>query len=213
MFLNDTAPSEIDNLHNIVADGRVVAQVNRVQAASSGPVTDTRTLYLHTDRQGSTTLTSRGNGQLAAQYYAPFGQRIDQTGKPLDNGRRDGPRQGYTGHEHDDEYGLINMKGRIYDPQTRRFLTPDPLQGPASSQNLNRYSYVQNNPATLTDPTGYLPNPPDFIKDPWREEAVAHESTCTATPWACEISGVSKPPQEFVDFATVNAMRVIQTVR
>jgi RHS repeat-associated protein len=154
-----TGGTEIHNLHNIVADGRVIAQVNRVQAAS-GPVTDTRTWYLHTDQQGSTTLTSRGNGQLAAQYYDPFGQRTDQTGKPLGNGRRDGPRQGYTGHEHDDEYGLINMKGRIYDPQARRFLTPDPIQTPASSQSHNRYSYVQNNPATLTDPTGYVWNPP-----------------------------------------------------
>ena len=47
---------------------------------------------------------------------------------PSDDSRRDGPRQGYTGHEHDDEFGLINMKGRIYDPEARRFLTPDPIQ-------------------------------------------------------------------------------------
>ena len=52
------------------------------------------------------------------------------------------------------------MKGRIYDPEARRFLTPDPIQTPASSQSHNRYSYVQNNPATLTDPTGYVWNPP-----------------------------------------------------
>ena len=197
-----TGGNEIHNLHNIVVDGRVIAQVNRVQAASGGPVTNTRTWYLHTDQQGSTTLTSRGNGQLAAQYYDPFGQRTDETGKPLANGRRDGPRQGYTGHEHDDEYGLINMKGRIYDPEARRFLTADRIQGPVSSQSHNRYSYVLNNPATLTDPTGYEPNPPDNIRDPMREEAEAHESTCIATPWACEITGFSKTPTATADEPT-----------
>ncbi|AQZ62938.1 Rhs family protein [[Actinomadura] parvosata subsp. kistnae] len=155
----DTSGIEIHNLHNIVADGRVVAQVNRVQAASGGPVTNTWTWYLHADQQGSTTLTTQGNNQPTAQYYDPFGQRTDQTGKPLDNGRRDGPRQGYTGHEHDDEYGLIDMKGRIYDPAARRFLTPDPIQESVSSQSRNRYSYVENNPVTRTDPTGYLPQP------------------------------------------------------
>lgn len=147
---------EIHNISQIVVNGRTVAQVNHVQAASGGPVTDTRTWYLHTDQQGSTTLTSRSNGQLAAAYYDPFGQRVDAAGKPLDNSRRDGPRSGYTGHEHDDEYGLINMKGRIYDPEARRFLTPDPIQIPLSSQTHNRYSYVRNNPATLTDPTGFV---------------------------------------------------------
>jgi hypothetical protein len=51
------------------------------------------------------------------------------------------------------------MKGRIYDPEARRFLTPDPfVPDPFYSQSHNRYSYVWNNPATLVDPTGYNPN-------------------------------------------------------
>jgi RHS repeat-associated protein len=189
-----TDGNEIHNLHNIVADGRVIAQVNRAQAATDGPITETRTWYLHTDQQGSTTLTSRPNGQLAALYYDPFGRRVDVTGKPLNNGNRDGPRIGYTGHEHDDEYGLINMTGRIYDPDARRFLTPDPVQSPVSSQSHNRYSYVQNNPVTLTDPTGYRPNPPAFLRDPARDKSVARMNTCFVTPWACEITAFSKTP-------------------
>src|SRR4029453_574868 len=63
---------------------------------------------------------------------------------------------GFTGHEADDEVGLINMRGRIYDPRTTRFLTPDPfVQSPAFSQSLNRYSYVYKNPYNFTDPTGF----------------------------------------------------------
>jgi RHS repeat-associated protein len=45
-------------------------------------------------------------------------------------------RSGYTGHEHDGEAGLINMRGRIYDPTFARFLTADPvIQAPCCRPN------------------------------------------------------------------------------
>ena len=158
-----TGGSEIHNLHFIVVDGRTVAQVNRAQAAAGGPITVTRTWYLHADNQGTTNLITRSNGQppeedetwLAAMYYDPFGQRVNETGKPLETTKRGGPRTGYTGHEHDEESGLIYMKGRMYDPGLRRFITTDPVvSDPLLSQSHNRYAYVRNNPVTLTDPTG-----------------------------------------------------------
>jgi RHS repeat-associated protein len=65
-------------------------------------------------------------------------------------------RPGYTGHRYDEEADLIDMVGRAYDHETRRFLTPDPfIQAPLFSQSHNRYAYVWNNPATLVDPTGF----------------------------------------------------------
>ncbi|MCK9208522.1 MAG: hypothetical protein M0P66_15520 [Salinivirgaceae bacterium] len=65
--------------------------------------------------------------------------------------------RGYTGHEHMDAFGLINMNGRVYDPAVALFLSPDPvLQDPANALNYNRYSYVLNNPLKYTDPSGYL---------------------------------------------------------
>ena len=63
--------------------------------------------------------------------------------------------RGYTGHEHLDWLGLINMNGRMYDPQLGRFLSPDPfIQSPTDPQNYNRYSYCLNNPLKYTDPSG-----------------------------------------------------------
>ncbi|MGX5359722.1 RHS repeat-associated core domain-containing protein [Kocuria sp. KH4] len=165
-----TGSGEVHNIHHVVVEGRTVAQIDRVQTASHGPVTDSRMSYLHTDRQNSTTLTSRPNGQRAdVYYYHPFGQRVDETGTALENARAHGPRIGYTGHEHDDEDGLIYMKGRMYDPAARRFLAPDPIvANPLLSQSLNRYSYVQNNPATLTDPTGLQSfNPFEQLESMW----------------------------------------------
>jgi hypothetical protein len=49
------------------------------------------------------------------------------------------------------------MNGRIYDPLLGRFLSADlVVQAPGSLQSYNRYSYVMNNPLTLTDPTGFI---------------------------------------------------------
>ena len=45
---------------------------------------------------------------------------------------------------------------RYYDPRLGRFLSPDTLvPDPANPQDLNRYSYVRNNPVNATDPTGH----------------------------------------------------------
>ncbi len=64
--------------------------------------------------------------------------------------------RGYTGHEQIDEVGLIHMNGRVYDPVLGRFLSADPVvQAPKDLQSYNRYTYVRNNPLTLTDPSGF----------------------------------------------------------
>jgi RHS repeat-associated protein len=61
-------------------------------------------------------------------------------------------------HEHLDDFALINMNGRVYDPQIARFLSPDPqLQAPGYWLNYNRYGYCWNNPLIYTDPTGEFP--------------------------------------------------------
>ncbi|WP_029272449.1 RHS repeat-associated core domain-containing protein [Flavobacterium sp. KJJ] len=63
--------------------------------------------------------------------------------------------RGYTGHEHIQSIGIINMNGRLYDPKLRRFLQPDNnIQDPFNTQNYNRYGYVLNNPLKYTDQSG-----------------------------------------------------------
>jgi RHS repeat-associated protein len=64
--------------------------------------------------------------------------------------------RGYTGHEHVEIAGIVHFGGRLYDPQLGRFIQADPLVEDDATQGLNRYTYVLNNPLTLTDPTGYL---------------------------------------------------------
>ena len=63
--------------------------------------------------------------------------------------------RGFTSHEHFDAIGLVHMNGRVYDPNLGRFIQSDPIDD-RGIQGLNRYSYVLNNPLSLTDPTGHL---------------------------------------------------------
>ncbi|MBK7480198.1 MAG: hypothetical protein IPI69_11090 [Bacteroidales bacterium] len=63
--------------------------------------------------------------------------------------------RGFTGHEHLPWFNLINMNGRLYDPLTAQFLSPDNyVQLPDFTQNFNRYSYCLNNPLKYSDPDG-----------------------------------------------------------
>lgn len=48
-----------------------------------------------------------------------------------------------------------HMNGRVQDAITGRFLSADPLIKVGSTQGLNRYSYVMNNPMSWVDPSGF----------------------------------------------------------
>lgn len=63
--------------------------------------------------------------------------------------------RGFTGHEHLDEFGLINMNHRLYDPVLGRMLGPDNyVSDNFNTQSFNRYTYANNNPLGYTDPSG-----------------------------------------------------------
>jgi RHS repeat-associated protein len=67
-------------------------------------------------------------------------------------------REGYTGQDAMGgvSMGINHMKGRIQDAITGRFLSADPyVPDPTNTQSYNRYSYVNNNPLSLVDPSGF----------------------------------------------------------
>ncbi|MGH7238442.1 MAG: RHS repeat-associated core domain-containing protein, partial [Candidatus Saccharimonadales bacterium] len=68
----------------------------------------------------------------------------------------DDDRYGFTHQEMLDNVGIVHMNGRVYDTNLGRFLSVDPVfEFPTNTQSLNPYSYVLNNPLSLTDPSGY----------------------------------------------------------
>ena len=111
--------------------------------------------YRHHDALGSVNVTTSQGGSVSRRYYEPFGALVGFNGTPVTTLTHD-IRHGFTGHPHDDDLGLIDMRGRIYSPSTRQFLTPDPLGRLGASP----YSYVSNNPLNWIDPTGFTEEDP-----------------------------------------------------
>ena len=123
--------------------------------------------YIHTDYLGSYETVTYDDGQIAEKLsFDPWGRRRN----PQDWTYNNVPAthlydRGFTGHEHWDNLGLINMNGRVYDPRLGRFLSPDPIvQNPANTQSYNRYTYALNNPLKYTDPGGYYSGPPPYYE-------------------------------------------------
>ena len=57
-----------------------------------------------------------------------------------------------------DDNGLYYMRSRYYNPEIKRFINQDILTGSiGNSASLNRYSYVEGNPVSYTDPFGLSP--------------------------------------------------------
>ncbi len=113
--------------------------------------------YGYTDHLGSLTALTDQSGNVTERYaYDPWGNRRDPYyWANADNRSLLRLNRGFTMHEHIDQFGIINMNGRVYDPLTSQSFSPDPyVQAPEMWLNYNRYAYCLNNPLIYTDPTG-----------------------------------------------------------
>jgi RHS repeat-associated protein len=57
----------------------------------------------------------------------------------------------YSGQPYEDDIGLYNFRGRLYDPVLRRFISPDPQR-----QFPSPFVYAGNNPIVNIDPNGEM---------------------------------------------------------
>jgi RHS repeat-associated protein len=122
--------------------------------------------YLHLDYQGSIRAITNEQGNIVEQRdYDAWGRprnpvTLNYTAaNPFTHSLNTAiiTSRGYTFHEHIFEFSLINMNARMYDPVTRRVISPDNyIQAPDNTQSFNRYSYCWNNPLKYTDPSGDL---------------------------------------------------------
>jgi RHS repeat-associated protein len=122
--------------------------------------------YLHRDYLGSITQVSDKFANLAAEYsYDAWGRMRNVTNWQLYAAGTEPELlfgRGYTGHEHLNKFGLINMNARLYDAVLGRFLAPDPLvASPDESNGYNRYMYASNNPLMYVDISGEYTNYPN----------------------------------------------------
>ena len=163
-------PDYVERTYGVTVTGR-----------SAGKAGSTRTRYLHKDHIGSITVITDERAAIVEEFsFDAWGQRrapglarleqLHNTPWNLMSALEQGnlslapallasgvTNRGFTGHEQMDGVGLIHMNGRVYDARLGRFLSADPfIQDRTSSQALNRYSYVENNPLSYTDPSGYF---------------------------------------------------------
>ena len=139
----------------------IAGKVLHIEEGTGAIPSKVETKYLHKDHLGSIALITNSTGTALERYsYDAWGKRrnLDGTDFTANGGHLLGiTDRGYTGHEHLDHLGLVHMNGRIYDASLGRFMSADPfIAQPHKLQNYNRYSYVNNNPLSYTDPSGYF---------------------------------------------------------
>lgn len=119
--------------------------------------------YLLSDQQGSISKITNSSGALVVgESFTAYGDRRNPatwSGAPSSSDLATIAgisRHGYTFQDALGQMGLNDMVGRVQDAVTGRFLSPDPYIPDANDpQSYNRFSYVDNNPLTDVDPTGF----------------------------------------------------------
>ena len=122
--------------------------------------------YVLEDHQGGASVLALNTGSPTTATYdsfTSFGQLRDSltwSGNPTGTelaALSSVTRQGYTFQTWlGQSMGLNHMNGRVEDAILGRMISPDPhITDPTNAQNYNRYSYVNNNPLTQVDPTGF----------------------------------------------------------
>ncbi len=116
--------------------------------------------YLHRDYLGSILAITNSAGTVVEErQFGAWGEidfiKINGEESSFEDSIL--PR-GFTGHEHFSEIALIHMNGRMYDPQLRRFLSPDNnIVDPFDSKSFDRFAYVFNSPLGYVDINGEDP--------------------------------------------------------
>ena len=166
----------VGNLLEKVENGGTTSYRHYIYAGSEPVAVYSRTSagintfnYILEDHQGSVTniVTNSTPGPVSnyvSESFTAYGNRRSGetwSGPPTsgDESLINGvTRQGYTWQTAlGVSMGLNHMNGRVEDAITGRFLSPDPhVPDPGSTQSYNRYSYVNNNPLSEIDPSGFF---------------------------------------------------------
>ena len=113
----------------IYAEGKIVALHVHNTTANADSI-----YYVQTDLLGSRERIVDGNRYVVQScLFDPWGNRMSASDWTLaQDGRNFAFRRGFTGHEHYDRFGIINMNARLYNPVLGRFFSPDPqVQNPS----------------------------------------------------------------------------------
>jgi len=137
-------PNYVEVLDSTGTNEIIYAYHNGVLAAKNE---NNEKSFYHPDHLGSTEfVTNENQAVIERNEYLPFGAALTDVKS----------RYSFTGKEKDDT-GLMYFESRYYNPELRHFTQPDTiLPDVYDPQQLNRYSYVRNNPVNLVDRDGHF---------------------------------------------------------
>lgn len=115
----------------------------RLLAMMSGGTTE----YFHQDHLSVRLITNANGTNIGEQGHYPFGESLYQNNSTTE--------WRFTTYQRDQESGLDYALARFYNSRVGGFCSVDPLDGnPDDPQSWNRYSYAENDPINLIDPSG-----------------------------------------------------------
>lgn len=163
--------------------------------------------FYHNDNLGTPqTLTDTEGKVVWLANYNSFGA-ISIEKEEVGNNLR------LPGQYYDEETGLHYNWHRYYEPETGRYLSPDPM---GLEGGMNLFSYVDGNPVNWVDPWGLSPRPAGVLNTQglhWRGPATSHYNThvtdgCLGAACQGEKVGFARP-----EIAHKDAMDEHQTAR
>ncbi|HDT2998783.1 TPA: hypothetical protein QHL53_000977 [Proteus mirabilis] len=133
--------------------------------------------YSYNDGMGNSGLETDGQGQLVSyEEYYPYGGTAIWSSENTVEANYKTIR--YSGKERDST-GLYYYGYRYYQPWVGRWLSADPA---GTVDGLNLYRMVRNNPVTLRDPDGRMPNKLDLKKFSMFNQASSSHGSSFPTP-------------------------------
>lgn len=113
--------------------------------------------FVMADHHGTGQLAiTAANQAITQRRTTPFGQ---DRGTPVAPGDWASSRGFVGGYDDRETTDLVSLGAREYDPDLGRFISLDPIMDLTDPQQIHGYSYSNNNPVTLSDPTGLCPGP------------------------------------------------------
>jgi RHS repeat-associated protein len=111
--------------------------------------------------QGVTFLTGDHHGTATMAVNSQSGDITRRQFDPFGNSRGSEPvswvgERGFINGTNDTSTGLVHLGAREYDPAVGRFISVDPVLNADDPQQMNGYSYAENNPVNRADPSGLL---------------------------------------------------------
>ena len=114
--------------------------------------------YFNLDHLGSVAvITDQGENVIQRLSFDAFGKQRNPNGSAASCGTITAPTtRGFTNQEEMPTQCLVNLNARLYDASIGKFMAPDSVVPDTyNGQSYNRYTYVNNNPLSFTDPTGH----------------------------------------------------------